>query len=159
MAKRDNRATIAIIGGGLSGTLVAAHLLARKLMSDARRRPLRVVLIERAADQLGRGVAYGTSDRVHLLNVPACNMSAFADEPDHFLRWCDRRGISITRDTFVPRMIYGEYLPDVLQEAGYIAPDELSVGVEVTASGALVNHRGEESATLFTLGPWRRPLL
>lgn len=117
MINEPERATIVVIGGGLGGTLVAAHLLARKVTKDARRRRLRVVLIERAAGRLARGVAYSTKDRVHLLNVPACNMSAFSDDTDHFLHWCERQGLAVTRDTFVPRMVYGEYLQDVLQDA------------------------------------------
>ncbi|MEJ7711926.1 MAG: FAD/NAD(P)-binding protein [Pyrinomonadaceae bacterium] len=119
MAERDRKAVIAIVGGGLSGTLVAAHLLSRKLTRDAaaRARPLRVVIVERFQGKLARGVAYSTNDRVHLLNVPACNMSAFPEDSDHFLRWCQRNNISATKDTFVPRMLYGDYLEDVLQEA------------------------------------------
>ena len=34
----------------------------------------------------GRGLAYGTKYDGHLLNVPAGNMSALPEEPDHFLR-------------------------------------------------------------------------
>jgi uncharacterized NAD(P)/FAD-binding protein YdhS len=45
---------VAIIGGGASGTLVAAQLL-RRHHPDG----LTVVLIERAAE-IGRGVAYST---------------------------------------------------------------------------------------------------
>src|ERR1700728_1019197 len=71
---------IAIVGGGASGALMAAHLL--------RRRPqnLSVTIIETRAD-LGRGLAYGTRNPSHLLNLRASNMSAFADAPGHFARW------------------------------------------------------------------------
>lgn len=116
---------VAIVGGGLSGTLVAVHLLRRRLTDgEGRRRQLRVSLIERFDEKVARGVAYGTADLVHLLNVPACNMSAFPDEPDHFLRWCEGRSATaqVKRDDFVPRMTYGEYLRDVLLEAEGHAP-------------------------------------
>ena len=36
---------------------------------------------------VGRGLAYATGNPSHLLNVRAANMSAFADDPDHFARW------------------------------------------------------------------------
>ena len=35
----------------------------------------------------GRGVAYATNSAHHLLNVPAGKISAFGEEPDHFLDW------------------------------------------------------------------------
>jgi uncharacterized NAD(P)/FAD-binding protein YdhS len=67
---------IAIIGGGVSGSLVAAQVL-RHAAS-----PLHLLLIERSGPP-GRGVAYGTQCPDHLLNVPAGRMGAFPEEPDH----------------------------------------------------------------------------
>jgi uncharacterized NAD(P)/FAD-binding protein YdhS len=46
--------TIAIVGAGLSGSLVAAHLL------KTAQRPLAIKLVERRAE-VGQGVAYSTS--------------------------------------------------------------------------------------------------
>jgi uncharacterized NAD(P)/FAD-binding protein YdhS len=73
-----SRITIAIIGGGFSGSLVAVNLLHSATM------PLSIKLIERSAE-VGRGLAYGTQVDSHLLNVPAGQMSAFPNEPTHFL--------------------------------------------------------------------------
>ena len=70
---RDFGPVVAIVGGGASGTLLAAQLL--------RAGGTRVVLIERGA-RLGRGVAYGTRFAGHLLNVPAASMSGLPDDPD-----------------------------------------------------------------------------
>jgi uncharacterized NAD(P)/FAD-binding protein YdhS len=58
--------TVAVLGAGASGTLTAAALL------DAARplRPVRVLLMDPFASS-GRGVAYGTGQSQHLLNVPA----------------------------------------------------------------------------------------
>jgi uncharacterized NAD(P)/FAD-binding protein YdhS len=51
-------------------------------------RPERPRLLGRAgAARFGVGLAYSTGNPRHLLNVRADNMSAFADEPDHFARW------------------------------------------------------------------------
>jgi uncharacterized NAD(P)/FAD-binding protein YdhS len=77
--------TIAIIGGGLSGSLVAANLLRSATI------PISIKLIERN-DEIGKGVAYGTRVDGHLLNVPAGKMSAFPDESDHFLKWLHANG-------------------------------------------------------------------
>ncbi len=99
---------IAIVGGGASGVLLAAQLV--------RKTRLRVALIERDA-QPGLGVAYSTRSLGHLLNVRASDMTALADEPDHFVQWLarDRRGYG--RTDFVPRAIYGRYLQDLLADA------------------------------------------
>lgn len=99
---------IAVVGGGFSGLLQAIQLL--------RRTNARVTLIERS-DRPGRGAAYGTNRREHLLNVRAGGMSAFPDEPDHFARWLERRGQG-DGATFAQRRVYGDYLGELLSEAG-----------------------------------------
>ncbi|HYP67214.1 MAG TPA: FAD/NAD(P)-binding protein, partial [Thiobacillaceae bacterium] len=76
----DHPPTIAIIGGGFSGTLVAVHLLRTATI------PMAVKLIERGPT-VGPGVAYSTPETCHLLNVPAGKMSAFPEDAEHFLRW------------------------------------------------------------------------
>jgi FAD-NAD(P)-binding len=75
---------VIIIGGGASGVLLAVHLM-RGL---ARR--LETTIIERPKE-LGAGIAYATNHPDHLLNFPASNMSAFPDDPGHFVRWLAAR--------------------------------------------------------------------
>src|SRR5690348_18472789 len=77
---------IAIIGGGASGVLTAAHL---REAAPA----LRVAVLDAGA-RAARGLAYGTPYGAHLLNVPAARMSAFAQDPDHFKRWLEARGVA-----------------------------------------------------------------
>jgi uncharacterized NAD(P)/FAD-binding protein YdhS len=74
------RTDIAVIGGGASGTLTALHLLRAGVDGDPR-----VVVFEAEAGRRHRGVAYGTTDPRHLLNVRAQVMSAFPEEPGHFV--------------------------------------------------------------------------
>jgi uncharacterized NAD(P)/FAD-binding protein YdhS len=108
---------IAVIGAGFSGSLLAVHLLRRSLSED------RIYLIERSAE-FGRGLAYATGNPRHLLNVRAGNMSAFSDQPEHFLDWVrglpeeERHGISMTADwlTFVSRWLYGSYIQHILAQ-------------------------------------------
>lgn len=138
----------AIIGGGLSGTLLAAHLLTRRLIGAASDKALRILLIEREPKKMTRGVAYSTEDQVHLLNVPACNMSAYPDDPDHFLRWCERAGLRVGRDTFVPRKTYGAYLQDVLEEAKDMAAGENELEQIYDEVSALEVDEGERCAML-----------
>lgn len=101
---------IAVIGAGASGTLTAVHLLRRA------RADVRVVLIDRKTH--GPGIAYGTCDPRHLLNVRAAGMSAFDDDPDDLLRWCRDRGIHADADDFLPRALFGEYLRGLLARFG-----------------------------------------
>jgi uncharacterized NAD(P)/FAD-binding protein YdhS len=111
--KQDFHPTIAVVGGGASGTLLAAHLL--------RAGAARVVLIERG-DRIGRGVAYGTRYAGHLLNVPAASMSGIPEDPEHFLRFAREHHDSATAPTtFVPRMVYGAYLEALLTESERLA--------------------------------------
>jgi uncharacterized NAD(P)/FAD-binding protein YdhS len=99
---------IAIVGGGASGVLLAAQLV--------RKANLRIALIERGAHP-GLGVAYSTHCFGHLLNVRASDMTALADEPDHFVQWLARDGRGFGPTDFVPRAIYGQYLQDLLADA------------------------------------------
>jgi uncharacterized NAD(P)/FAD-binding protein YdhS len=107
---------IAVIGAGFSGTIAALHLL-RRLPAD---QP--VLLCERAPE-FARGVAYATGDADHLLNVRATNMSALADEPQHFSDWLKRRpggseGLYETSaGLFASRGLYGQYLRSILDFA------------------------------------------
>lgn len=101
-----------VIGGGASGVLVAAQLLARP---SARQ----VVLFERHSG-LGAGVAYGTEHPGHLLNVPAIRMSAFPGDPGHFVNWLAsepgwRPDGGWTPHSFVPRRLYRDYLSSLLE--------------------------------------------
>lgn len=109
--------SIAIIGGGFSGTLMAIHLLRRVAGTQ------RVYLFEKSPP-LGRGVAYNTGSHSHLLNVRAGGMSAFEEEPLGFVAWLNGLSASevaplerpLLPDAFVPRRIYGSYLQHCLQE-------------------------------------------
>ena len=116
--------TIAIIGAGFSGTLLAVNLLNQ---TEAN-----VVLIERSSERIGRGVAYSTQEANHLLNVRAGNMSAFPDEPDHFCNWLKANGGGDAK-SFVPRHIYGDYLSETLAACQTRSPDR----VETVPSEAL----------------------
>ena len=108
---------VAIVGGGASGTLVAVQLL------EKARGPFRIALIERSGT-LGRGLAYGSSEACHLLNVPAAGMSAFPDRPEDFVEWS-----GAAPDHFVPRAVYGDYLAARLAEARAQAQPEVSLFV------------------------------
>ena len=122
---------VAIIGAGFSGTLLAINLL--------RHDGPAATLIERG-DAAGLGVAYGTRQSDHLLNVRAANMSAFPDRPDHFVAWLAGRNGAGGPTDFVPRALYGAYLRETLAAAQAAAPGRLTVieGEAVGVDGATV---------------------
>jgi uncharacterized NAD(P)/FAD-binding protein YdhS len=108
---------VIIVGGGYSGTMVAVHLARARC-------GLRVALVDRNRT-FGRGAAYGTTDPKHLLNVQADRMGAFPEDPRHFYHWLQSHperlaaaGIPKLRpDAFLPRMVFGDYIHDLLREA------------------------------------------
>jgi uncharacterized NAD(P)/FAD-binding protein YdhS len=97
---------VAIVGGGFSGCAVAANL-ARRASPD-----LSLALFE--PDELGRGAAYGTRHREHLLNTRAHLMSLYSDDPYHFVRWLGLRGGPMD---FVSRRLYGAYVGEMARHA------------------------------------------
>ncbi len=103
--------TIAIVGGGFCGTVLAANLL-RSPPADA----TDIVLIERGGE-MGRGVAYAERDYPYLLNVPAVRLSADSGDPLQFLRFAQRRLPNVGGEDFLPRALYGDYLQDALLKA------------------------------------------
>jgi uncharacterized NAD(P)/FAD-binding protein YdhS len=104
---------VAVVGAGAAGTLTAVHLASGSRVRRGER--LEILLVD-PAERVGRGVAYSTSDDRHLLNVPVSGMSAFPDEPDHFLDWLCRHVDSRTAPgDFARRSDFAAYLDDTLQ--------------------------------------------
>jgi len=164
---------IVIAGGGASGAIMAANLF--RLGDGA----LRVTLVE-AASEIGKGVAYSTTNPSHLFNVRSGQLSAFSGTPDHFERWLAVHHPELTRKgPFVPRSVYPEYLESALRETAPVGKlrilnqacvglRELANGVEVTlADGSSVPAHFAVVATGFGLkgesdgllsNPWTDPL-
>ncbi|HEX7362381.1 MAG TPA: FAD/NAD(P)-binding protein [Bryobacteraceae bacterium] len=105
--------TIAIVGGGVSGSLTALNLVRLGVGS-------RVVLID-PARKPGLGLAYSTPSMEHLLNVPAGKISVFPDKPGHFLEWLRTRyGSSVSAEEFAPRAVFGQYVQSLLERTSRI---------------------------------------
>src|SRR5690348_8317837 len=100
-----SRTTVAIIGGGFSGTILSAQLARCGIDS---------VLID-GSGRVGKGVAYSTTEPAHLLNVRAEGMSAWSGEADHFAKRFEAQGGD--RRGFAQRRFFAGYLKDILDEA------------------------------------------
>jgi uncharacterized NAD(P)/FAD-binding protein YdhS len=121
-----------IIGGGASGALAAVHL------ARVTERPTRITVVEPSA-AVGLGLAYGTEDWAHLLNIPAHTLSAYPDDPDHFVRWAGRY-TEADGESFLPRRLFGSYLNDQIQRHADRIEHRRSLAVDVapTAAGVTV---------------------
>jgi uncharacterized NAD(P)/FAD-binding protein YdhS len=134
---------VCIIGGGFSGMITAFHLLSKSDKVN--------VTVVNYKRPLFTGIAYSTSREEHLLNVPAGRMSAFQNDPDHFVQWLGSQaeykdGSGPLEDSFIPRMIYGRYLKELLAE--FIYSERLSIindqatDITKTEEGYLIHFQG-----------------
>ena len=129
---------VAIVGGGASGTILAAQLARRRVRS---------VLID-GSGRMGRGVAYSTTEPAHLLNVRADGMSAWAGDPDHFARRFETEGGD--RSGFAERRFFARYLGEMLDEAvgsGHAQPVE-ATAVSGGRNGAAWQLRFDDGSAL-----------
>src|SRR5688572_28552765 len=105
----ENNLSIAVIGGGASAILFLAQAM--------RRKPANLNLTMTIFDRSGnfaKGIAYGTQRREHLLNVNTENMSGVAEDPLHFFHWLKENSHTYGPTDFAPRVVYGEYLENLL---------------------------------------------
>lgn len=138
---------IAIIGAGFSGTALAATL------SRYAAHPFKIILIDKRS-VFGLGEAYSTPYPYHLLNVRAQDMSAFEEEPNHFVDWLqtvDYPEQQLDQDLplprrFAPRMLYGKYLQALLSNIPNLTcmANEV-VDIVPTQQGAQLNMQNGES--------------
>lgn len=146
---------VGIVGAGFTGSLCAVHLLHRLPPGS------RVTLLDRTGS-FGPGLAYGTANAEHLLNVRAANMSAFPDAPGDFVLWLWRtdpsqseggpeRGGAIppSGHAFVARGVYGRYVSETLSVA---AKEAAARGVELVMLGRdVADLRETDTAARLTL--------
>ncbi|SDS87774.1 Uncharacterized NAD(P)/FAD-binding protein YdhS [Pseudomonas sp. Z003-0.4C(8344-21)] len=113
-------ADVLIIGGGLSGTMLAVQLL--RLPGQRK-----IVIIEPRAE-LGRGEAYSAVEPGHTLNGNAARMSVDPDNADDLTQWLTEhiagggwpesaeQGVPVS-ELFPPRGLFGLYVQQRLAEA------------------------------------------
>lgn len=119
MTIHDSTPHVLIIGGGLAGTATALRIL-----NDATQ-PLRLTVVE-SRSAVGRGLAYSTAHREHLVNGVARMFSVYDDQPDHLVDWLQAAaaaggwqppaGVAWSA-SLPPRQVYGDYLQATLTRA------------------------------------------
>lgn len=129
-------ADILIIGGGLSGAMLAAQLL--------RLPGRRSLLVIEPRAELGRGEAYSAVELGHTLNGNAARMSVDPDNADDLTQWLtdyiaaggwpesDEQHVPVS-ELFPPRGIFGLYVQQRLAEAQAIGATQGSTVEHVRA--------------------------
>ena len=120
MTESIRNADVLIIGGGLSGTMLAVQLL--------RQPGKRQILVIEPRKELGRGEAYSAVELGHTLNGNAARMSVDPDNADDLTQWLTdyigaggwpesgQQPVPIS-ELFPPRGIFGVYAQQRLAEA------------------------------------------
>ncbi|MCF5572921.1 FAD/NAD(P)-binding protein [Pseudomonas syringae] len=121
--EHNQTADILIIGGGLSGSMLAVQLL--------RRPGQRRILIIETRRELGRGEAYSATEPGHTLNGNAARMSVDPDNPDDLTDWLSgylaeggwpesvEQKVPVA-ELFPPRGVFGLYVQQRLREASAV---------------------------------------
>jgi uncharacterized NAD(P)/FAD-binding protein YdhS len=132
------RHQVVIVGGGFSGAAVAWHL------ARAGTREIAITVVE-PRSRLGAGLAYGTDDPSHRINVPAAKMSLDPGDPGHFVRWVEAReavrddpdAIGPGGQLFPRRSVFGAYVGEQLDPliAAGVVRHVRGRAVDVTPSG------------------------
>ena len=137
-------ADILIVGGGLSGAMLAAQLL--------RLPGKRSVLVIEPRAELGRGEAYSAVELGHTLNGNAARMSVDPDNADDLTQWLtefiaaggwpesDEQHVPVS-ELFPPRGLFGIYVQQRLAQAQAVG----------TLNGSTVGHIRAEVVDLQTL--------
>jgi len=150
-------ADILIIGGGLSGTMLAVQLL--RLPGQ------RKILIIEPRAELGRGEAYSAVELGHTLNGNAARMSVDPDNPDDLTQWLTahiaaggwpesaEQDVPVS-ELFPPRGLFGVYVQQRLAEARIIGARHGSTVEHVCAE--VVDLQAAADSVQLTLNDGRR---
>jgi len=143
---------ILIIGGGLSGAMLAAQLL--------RLPGRREILIVEPRRELGRGEAYSAVELGHTLNGNAARMSVDPDNADDLTQWLtafiegggwpesDQQHVPVS-ELFPPRGMFGLYVQQRLAEAQALGESNGSMAEHVR--GEVVDLQLADDRVLLTL--------
>ncbi|WP_034098738.1 FAD/NAD(P)-binding protein [Pseudomonas rhodesiae] len=154
MTESTRNADVLIIGGGLSGTMLAVQLL--------RLPGRRQILVIEPRAELGRGEAYSAVELGHTLNGNAARMSVDPDNPDDLTQWLTEhiaaggwpesaeQAVPIS-ELFPPRGLFGVYAQQRLAEA-----KARSASTVEHVRAEVIDVQMDADATLLTLDNGQR---
>jgi len=152
------RQTVAVIGGGFSGSVFALKFSQAAPGTD-------VVVIERGR-RAGRGLAYGACAPDHLLNVPVSRMELGLKPA--FAQWLASHsnvlGEALAESggdleaAFVPRELFGSYLEERVRDAGLkVLRGEAVALLDFPGRGVLLADGREIAADIVVLATGNLP--
>jgi len=124
---------ITIIGAGFSGLMTAIHLI------RSQRDDIQIVMVS-PQSCFGKGVAYNTYSKHHLLNVVVGKMSCFPEQPEHFLEWIGTKEPfqnlekNLLATIYAPRELYGKYLEETWKQ---VLHDDKPQNMEIVHAEAI----------------------
>lgn len=131
--------TIGIIGGGLSGTLVAIKILQHY------KQPVQVVIFEHTPERIFRGIAYSSALKFQPLNVRASQMNITESNASDFYQWLEKKWRKYFSELpasseFVRRDVFGDYLHESFQMAAKNASENHSIKIVYDEVTEINNH-------------------
>jgi uncharacterized NAD(P)/FAD-binding protein YdhS len=151
---------IAVIGGGFTGAAFIIHAIraSQPAAGNEIAPRLQFDLVERSAE-IGRGIAYGTRDPLHRINVPSDRMSLFSDDPTHATRWLvahdmlDPGSTDANGHHYVSREHYGAYVAATLHDTVTAAGDRVRLTHWRASATAIHVNRAVHEVVLDTGRP------
>jgi uncharacterized NAD(P)/FAD-binding protein YdhS len=149
---------IAVIGGGFTGAAFVIHAIraSQPAAGNEVAPKLQFDLVERSAE-IGRGIAYGTRDQLHRINVPSDRMSLLGDDPTHATRWLiahdmlDPGSTDANGHHYVSRQHYGAYVAATLRDTVAAAGDRVRL-THWRASATAVHVNGAAHEVVLDTG-------
>lgn len=143
----NRKKTIAIIGAGASGTILANQLVEK--ISRGSNHGFSIYFIEKSGN-FGPGLAYSTPLASHILNMRAETLGISDNNPGHFVEWLREQktsspddSISDTDPVYPSRKVYGAYVKDVL-ESTLKKASSINTDVELIKGEAVdIIHKGD----------------
>jgi uncharacterized NAD(P)/FAD-binding protein YdhS len=114
---------IGIIGGGFAGTMCAIQLIKQTTT------PIELHIVS-DKETFNKGIAYTPYSDKQLLNVVTGKMSAYPENPAHFLNWVMKLPeyrfyeTHLIDNSFLPRSLYGAYLEEQWDEISTLASEK-----------------------------------